>query len=132
MYIPHYVSCVMCHVSCVTCHVSRVTCHMSKYIFFSLHFFFFLSLKQIKQSGGASRWRVCYQRGLPRLVFFIIQRCTLSARAVDYSERGGRKGRVDTTGRELEKERGRDIKLLIVKFCHPSALLLRRNLVFTF
>ena len=22
------------------------------------------------QSGGASRWRVCYQRGLPRLVFF--------------------------------------------------------------
>ena len=21
------------------------------------------------QSGGASRWRVCYQRGLPRLVF---------------------------------------------------------------
>ena len=23
----------------------------------------------IGQSGGASRWRVCYQRGLPRLVF---------------------------------------------------------------
>ena len=22
-----------------------------------------------KKSGGASRWRVCYQRGLPRLVF---------------------------------------------------------------
>ena len=21
------------------------------------------------QNGGASRWRVCYQRGLPRLVF---------------------------------------------------------------
>ena len=21
MFIPHYVSCVMCHVSCVTCHV---------------------------------------------------------------------------------------------------------------
>ena len=25
---------------------------------------------KIEQSGGASRWRVCYQRGLPRLVFF--------------------------------------------------------------
>ena len=23
---------------------------------------------KIGQSGGASRWRVCYQRGLPRLV----------------------------------------------------------------
>ena len=37
----------------VTCHVSRVT------IFF---FIFFL------QSGEAYLWRVCYQRGLPRLV----------------------------------------------------------------
>ena len=45
---------------------------------------------------------------------------------------GGRKGRVDTTGQELEKGSGRDIKLLIVKVCHPSALLLRRNLVVTF
>ena len=26
-------------------------------------------MKNIGQSGGASRWRVCYQRGLPRLVF---------------------------------------------------------------
>ena len=33
-------------------HVSRVTCHM----FFG-------------QSGEAYWWRVCYQRGLPRLVF---------------------------------------------------------------
>ena len=24
--------------------------------------------KNIGQSGGASRWRVCYERGLPRLV----------------------------------------------------------------
>ena len=37
---------VMCHVSRVKCHVSRVTC------------FFFLT-----------KWRVCYQRGLPFLVF---------------------------------------------------------------
>ena len=27
-----------------------------------------LCKKKIGQSGGASRWRVCYQRGLPRLV----------------------------------------------------------------
>ena len=29
----------------------------------------FYTTKNIGQSGGASRWRVCYQRGLPRLVF---------------------------------------------------------------
>ena len=28
-------------------------------------------LKKIGQSGGVSRWRVCYQRGLPRLVLKI-------------------------------------------------------------
>ena len=27
----------------------------------------------IGQKGGASQWRVCYQRGLPRLVFFLFQ-----------------------------------------------------------
>ena len=42
---------VRCCVSCVTCHVSYVTCK-----------FFFL------QIFGASRWRVCYQWGLPRIV----------------------------------------------------------------
>ena len=47
------VSCVTCHVSCFTCHMSCVTCH----IFCSW------------QSGEAYPWRVCYQRGLPRLVF---------------------------------------------------------------
>ena len=41
-----------CHVSCVTCHISHVEC-----IFFSL------------QSCEFSQWRVCYQRGIPRLVF---------------------------------------------------------------
>ena len=46
----------MCQMSDVKCHMSCVTCHMS---FFS---FFF-------QSGQASQWKVCYQRGLPRLVF---------------------------------------------------------------
>ena len=50
---------VMCHVSRVTCNVSRVTCHMSCV---TCHIFFFL------QSGEAYLWRVCYQRGQPRLV----------------------------------------------------------------
>ena len=27
-----------------------------------------IPLKKIGQGGGASQWRVCYQRGLPRLV----------------------------------------------------------------
>ena len=47
-----------CHMSGVRCQVSRVTC-----LFFFFFFFFF------GQKVGASRWRVCYQRGLPRLVF---------------------------------------------------------------
>ena len=38
----------------VTCHVSRVMCHVSHVMW---------------QSGEAYRWRVCYQWGLPRLVF---------------------------------------------------------------
>ena len=45
----------MCHMSYVTCHMSHVMCHMS--IFF----------------GEAYRLRVCYQRGLPRLVYMILQ-----------------------------------------------------------
>ena len=44
------------------CHVSHVTRHMLRVMFF-LNFFFIFG-----QSGGASRWRVCYQQGLPRLV----------------------------------------------------------------
>ena len=62
MFIPHYVSCVMCHVSRVTCHLLPVTCHMSH------DFFYFFTLKKVGQSGATSWWRVCYQRGLPRLV----------------------------------------------------------------
>ena len=52
------VSRVRCHVSCVRCHVSGVMCKVS-----SVTFLFFL------QSGGASWRRVCYQGGLPRLVY---------------------------------------------------------------
>ena len=58
MVILHHVSHVMCHVSYVMSYVSRVTCHMS-----GLMSRFFL------QIIGASRLRVCYQLGLPYLVF---------------------------------------------------------------
>ena len=64
---------VMCHMSCVTCHVSHVTCPVSHVTFFSLFF---------GQSGGAYRWRDCYQRGLPRLVsplLLLLQGLTKSA-----------------------------------------------------
>ena len=43
------------------CHLSPVTCH-------NFFLFFFTSKKNWK-SGGARRWRVCYQWGLPRLVY---------------------------------------------------------------
>ena len=63
-----HVSCVMCHMSCVTCHVSHVSCHMSRVtchvsgVTCNYYYLFFL------QSGEASRWRICYQWGLPHLV----------------------------------------------------------------
>ena len=56
----HLLSPVTCHVSCAMCHILRVTCHMSHDYFFIIFF---------GQSGKARWWRVCYQRGLPRLVF---------------------------------------------------------------
>ena len=49
-----------CDVLCVTCQISHFICHISHVI----HFFFFFCL----QCGEVSRWRVCYQRGLPLLV----------------------------------------------------------------
>ena len=62
----------MCHVSHVTCHVSRVTCQMSGvFFFFYIFYYIYINLfyKKNLQSDGASWWRVCYQRGLPRLVY---------------------------------------------------------------
>ena len=56
--------CVTCHVSHVMCQVSRVTCQVS-----CVTFYFFIFFLQI---GGASRWRVFYQRGLPRLVLTMV------------------------------------------------------------
>ena len=48
------------------CHVSHVTCRMS------------MSHKKNGKSGGASRSRVCYQRGLLRLVLINVHdKCIL-------------------------------------------------------
>ena len=60
MFTIPYVSCVMCQVSGVKCHVSQVMCHVSHVN---------KKTKTKLQSGGASWSRVCYQRGLPRLVY---------------------------------------------------------------
>ena len=70
----------MCHMSCVMCHVSPVTCHVSPLTCQNYNFYIFVkkklkknyTIKNIGQSGGASPWRVCYQRGLPRLVFVLL------------------------------------------------------------
>ena len=52
-----HMSRVRCHMSCVRCRMSCVTCNI--FIFFG-------------QSGEAYRWRVCYHRGLPRLIYKFI------------------------------------------------------------
>ena len=62
MFAVPYVPCVTCHMSRATCHVSHVTCQEFK-----------KKYKQMEKSGAASRSRVCYQRGLPCLVFFTNQ-----------------------------------------------------------
>ena len=51
-----------CHMSHIECHVSHVMCHVSHV---TCHFFFW-------QIAETCRWRVCYQQGLPRLVFIIL------------------------------------------------------------
>ena len=53
----HPSPCVTCHLSCVTCHVSRVTCHVSPVTSHLSPVTFF--------GGGASRWRVCFNRPTP-------------------------------------------------------------------
>ena len=49
----HHLACVTCHVPPITSHLSRVICHMNFFV-------------------GASRWKVCYQQGLPSLVSYAI------------------------------------------------------------
>ena len=39
-----------------------------QFLLYFFYYYFFRVLKKIAQSGGASRWRVCYHRGLLRLV----------------------------------------------------------------
>ena len=52
---------VKCQVSGVMFYMSSVTCQVS-------HVSIYLCIYFLGQSGGASRLRVCYQWGLPRLV----------------------------------------------------------------
>ena len=72
---------VMDNVSHVKCHVSHVTCHMSGV-------FLFCCL-----NGGASRWRVCYQRAYPVwfMKYIYIYRLMLSLNSIVcvYSKIGG-------------------------------------------
>ena len=56
----HHMSYVTCHMSHVTRHMSHVLCHVSLLLLFIF----------VGKSCGASWWRVCYQRGLPHLIFF--------------------------------------------------------------
>ena len=60
----------MCHMSHVMCHMSGLRFQVSS-VRYQVFFCFFL------QCGGASRWRVCYQRGLPHLV--LVFKCFLLA-----------------------------------------------------
>ena len=57
------------HMSRVMCHMYKVTCHMSNITYnvfnFTDHYFFLFVL----QLDGAGWWRVCYQWGLPHLVW---------------------------------------------------------------
>ena len=64
----YYVSCVKCQVPGVTCHLSPVTSHMFFFIKKTKKQHYIYPSEKIGQSGGASRWRLCYQRGLPCLV----------------------------------------------------------------
>ena len=67
MFTAHHVSHVRCHMSRVMCQVSRVRCHVSHFFLFLLFFLFFFL-----KSGWTSQWMVCYQRGLPRLVYLFL------------------------------------------------------------
>ena len=64
MFSPSNMSHITCHMSCVTCHMSCVMCHMSCV---TCHLFIYICFRRDKRCYW---WRVCYQGGLPRLVFF--------------------------------------------------------------
>ena len=53
---------------------SHTMCHLSHVKIFSFFHLKKILKKKIGKSGGASRRRVCYQRGLPQLVYRLIQK----------------------------------------------------------
>ena len=55
VFTSNHVSCVTCHMSCFTFHLSLITCWRESVT--------------CNQVCGVSQWRVCYQWGLPCLVF---------------------------------------------------------------
>ena len=76
MFIPHYVSCVMCHRSYVMCHESPVTCHLSPVTCHLSHVFFsFLSIiffdKVVELVGGESVIKGAYPVQFNLLILFL-------------------------------------------------------------
>ena len=70
MFISHYVSCVTFHMPPVTCHIFVLFCFFDIFFTKKIKIKYGIFHKKNGQSGGDSWWRVCYQRGLPRLVSF--------------------------------------------------------------
>ena len=58
----------MYHMSRVTCNMSFVTRCVSHVFYIYIYIYIFFFFFHFRQSDGASRWRVCYQQGLPPLV----------------------------------------------------------------
>ena len=61
----HHLLCVRCHMSPVMCHMSRVPCPITCVTNIYIYIFVWTIYE-------ARQWRVCYQRGLPRLVIYYI------------------------------------------------------------
>ena len=83
----------MCHVLGVRCQVSRVRCHVSGVTYYTKkkYYILFFIFIFFCQSGGASWLTVCYQRGLPRLVFqtfinFLFGECNFGHLQFDLGE----------------------------------------------
>ena len=61
----------MCNVSPVTSHLSGISCHVPPVMCYLPYVIYILFvIKKKLQIGRASLWRVCYQRGLSRLVSY--------------------------------------------------------------
>ena len=90
----------------VMCHMSRVTCHMSRvrFIFIFYYYYFFVG-----HSGQASQGRVCYQRGLPRLV------SSKSAKSVDESTEGNSNNVVTNSAEEVDDDANEKVENVIAE-----------------